>query len=287
MLKQELKKLSDRIYYMPCDSKTDRPVIGLICGDKYSLVVDSGNSPAHAHKFLECAGKLDIPPLKYLAITHWHWDHIFGIEYMKLTTLCHEKTQEKLSELQQVSWDDTSLEKRVEKGEEITFCSEMMKLEMPDRSDLKIGNADITFKDKFESDLGGISCIIENVGGCHSEDSSVIYVPDEKVMFLGDCLSEDFYSGDWSYDKDALTAMINKIQKYDADIYVMSHCNPQSREEVWAFLDKLMNIGELAQDDTESHKVVDRFIIKNKRLPEMDEVYYINTFVNGNRKKRL
>lgn len=281
-----LNKLSDRIYFMPSDSKTDRPVIGLICGDKYSVVVDAGNSPAHAHKFLECAGKLDISPIKSLVITHWHWDHIFGIEYMKLTTICQEKTQERLAELQQVAWDDASLEERVKKGEEITFCSEMMKLEMPDRSDLKIGNANITFKDKLDMDLGGIHCIIENVGGCHSEDSVVVYVPSEKIMFLGDCLSEDFYSGDWSYDKDTLKAMIDKIKKYDANTYVMSHCMPQSKEHVLGFLDKLMSMGELTQDEVETHKVVDKFIMKNKRLPEMDEVYYITTFVNGNRKKK-
>ena len=46
-----LKRLTDRIYYIPNDSKTDRPVLGLICGDKYSLVVDAGNSPTHANEF--------------------------------------------------------------------------------------------------------------------------------------------------------------------------------------------------------------------------------------------
>jgi hypothetical protein len=47
----ELKKLSDRIYYLPNEEETDRPVLGYINGDKYSLAVDVGNSSKHVEKF--------------------------------------------------------------------------------------------------------------------------------------------------------------------------------------------------------------------------------------------
>ena len=53
---------------------------------------------------------------------------------------------------------------------------------MPFRDNFKIGNADITFKDGLEIDLGGTNCIIENIGGCHSEDSSLVYIPEEKTI---------------------------------------------------------------------------------------------------------
>ena len=39
-----LKKISECIYYLPPDSETDRPVLGYIRGDRYSLMVDAGNS---------------------------------------------------------------------------------------------------------------------------------------------------------------------------------------------------------------------------------------------------
>lgn len=42
-----LKKLTDRVYYKPHLEQTDRPALGLINGNKFSLIVDAGNSPGH------------------------------------------------------------------------------------------------------------------------------------------------------------------------------------------------------------------------------------------------
>lgn len=88
-----LKKLTDHVYYQSHYQPTDRPVLGLISVEKYSLVMDAGNSPAHASEFLESVEKMAVSPLKFLAITHWHWDHVFGIYTMNLLTLSHEKTK--------------------------------------------------------------------------------------------------------------------------------------------------------------------------------------------------
>lgn len=40
----DLTKVTERIYYLINDRETDRPVLGYIKGDKYSLMVDAGNS---------------------------------------------------------------------------------------------------------------------------------------------------------------------------------------------------------------------------------------------------
>ncbi len=47
----KLMMISDRIYYLPSEERTDRPVLGYIKGDKYSLVVDAGNSADHVQEF--------------------------------------------------------------------------------------------------------------------------------------------------------------------------------------------------------------------------------------------
>jgi len=277
-----LKKLTERIYYMPHSKETDRPVLGLICGDKYSLVVDAGNSPAHAKEFMEAVSKLDIAPVKYLAITHWHWDHVFGIETMKLITLCHIKTRERLDYMQKLSWDDKALEERVRSGEEIEFCSEMIKKELPDRDGFKLGNADISFDEKIEVDLGGTTCIIVNIGGSHSEDSSAIYVPEDQVMFLGDSISPDLYSGERSYYIDKVISMTNKIKKYDTKTYLSSHDEPESSESLLEFLDELERIGGFAGEKAKFDNVIDEFVKIYGKEPNEDELFYIKTFINGN-----
>ncbi len=46
-----LNKINSSIYYLSNDDAKERPTIGLVCGDKYSLVIDSGNSVQHAQDF--------------------------------------------------------------------------------------------------------------------------------------------------------------------------------------------------------------------------------------------
>ncbi|MBU5483411.1 MBL fold metallo-hydrolase [Clostridium sp. MSJ-11] len=282
-----LKKLTNRIYYMPNEERTDRPLLGLVIGDKYSMVIDSGNSEKHAKEFLKEVNKMDIPPLKYLFITHWHWDHVFGIAFMNLITICHEKTKEKIVEMKTLDWRDEALNKRVEDGEEIEFCSSMIKLELPTplRDELIIGDVDITFKDEITIDLGGISCVIENIKGDHSEDSSIAYIPEEKVMFLGDAIYEDLYSGEWSYSTEKLFPMIHKIKDKKTEYYLPSHGPVESKEETLKLFDELITIGEFTGDEILFNKVIEKYIENFKKEPDEETAYYINSFVNGNKKR--
>lgn len=279
-----LKKLTERVYYMPHSEKTDRPVMGLICGDKYSLVVDAGNSEAHAEEFLQEALKLNIAPLKYLVITHWHWDHVFGMSRMNLINICQNNTKAKLIEMQNLKWDDVSLDERVRFGEEIEFCRDMIKLELPVRDNLVIGNADIAFSETLEVDLGGVICNIENVKGDHSEDSAVVYVQEEKVMFLGDCFSEDLYTGDWSYSKKRFYPMVDKVRNYDVEWYVSSHNEPESRAQMDNFINHLFEIGNAVGTKLSFEEAVKEFRKVLGKMPNEEDIYYINSFINGNKK---
>ncbi|MWV46280.1 MBL fold metallo-hydrolase [Paenibacillus sp. HJL G12] len=281
-----LKKIANRVYYMPHVSETDRPTLGLICGDNYSLIIDSGNSPAHAKDFLNSAQKMGITPAKFVVITHWHWDHIFGMKTMDLPTVSHADTKEKIQYLKTLKWDDASLDARVATGEEIEFCRDMIKREMPTRDHLELKAPDFTFDGKIEMDLGGVTSIVEHVGGVHAQDSSIVYIPDAKVMFLGDCIYQDFYSGDWSYDQNELTILLDKIKKYDADYYLTGHQDPKTHAELWSELDELSLIGELVGSEISLDNAVARFNEVRKTAPNEEQLEYIQNFVSGNQKIR-
>ncbi len=223
--------MTEHIYYLPADKKTDRPILAVIIGKESYLVVDAGNSPAHAKLFLDEISKIEMPQTGYLVITHWHWDHIFGITTMNLPTIAHIETKKKIEELTLLDWSDQALDQRVESGEEVAFCSDMIKAEMPDRSDLQITPPNITFTNKMEIDLGGVHCIIENVAGDHSKDSSVIYVSEDKTLFLGDCICGDVYNN-WNYSSENIVMMLEKLKSYDVDYYVESHEIPVSKDKM-------------------------------------------------------
>ncbi|HJV17801.1 MAG TPA: MBL fold metallo-hydrolase [Bacillales bacterium] len=281
-----LKKLTDRIFYLPHDQKTDRPALGLIVGKKCSLIVDGGNSPAHATEFLEKVKQLNVSPLRYLAITHWHWDHTFGISAMNVLTISHCETKKQLDYMRTLKWDDDSLDSRVKSGEEIEFCRDMIKLEMPSREELRIKSPELIFTEKIEIDLGNITCLIEHVGGEHAKDSSIIYIPEEKVMFLGDCICPDLYSGDWSFDRIELAKLLDKINKYDVNYYVTSHNEPETYEELWGYLNELKAIGDMVGDEFSLEKAKTIFKENRNREPNEDETIMIGYFISGNIKRQ-
>ena len=88
-----LRQLTPHVFVMKHNHDTDRPALGLIAGKTASLVVDGGNSPAHARAFLQGISALGVAAPRYLALTHWHWDHVFGAPEMGLTTLANRRTQ--------------------------------------------------------------------------------------------------------------------------------------------------------------------------------------------------
>ena len=58
---------------------------------------------------------------------------------------------------------------------------------------IKIIPPTLTFQDQIELDLGEVTCVLKHVGGDHAHDSVVIYVKEEKILFLGDCIYADIF----------------------------------------------------------------------------------------------
>jgi len=249
MNQSKLKELTSKIHYLPF-GENYRPNLAAIVGSQNTLLVDAGNSPKHARLFLRELSKCDIAPIKYVALTHWHWDHHFGLVAMNFTSIAHFKTKEKIIELNRLSWDDESIQKRVEEGTENIFVRDGIKLEYPEPNrTIQIGTIDISFTEKLEIQLGDLFCIIENVGGDHSSDSSVLFVPDEKVVFTGDCLSPNPYrkDGKFEYRTEKLFPLLDKLKSYNAEYYVNSHGLPMPRTTFEKWCQEFILIGSLVE----------------------------------------
>ncbi len=93
-----LKKISNRIFYYPHQPETDRPMLAYIKGEKIALAIDAGNSESHVDEFYKT---LEIEKLKkpdFTVITHWHWDHTFGMHHINGLSIAHRKTNEFLNQ---------------------------------------------------------------------------------------------------------------------------------------------------------------------------------------------
>ncbi len=241
-----LQRLTDHVYTLPPDAERDRPILGVISGKEISVIVDAGNSPAHARELLREIGRLKLPPPRYLVITHWHWDHVFGIATFNLPTMSHALTQAKVKHLTKLDWSDQSLEERVARGEEIAFCQRMIQEELPDRRKLVLKAPDLTFEERLTIDLGEVTCRIEHVGGDHAADSAVVYVPEDGVVFLGDALCTDIYQGERSWNREQLFPLIDKLIAYEAVYYVDAHSpQPVFRKEMFEYTAAMRKIGNV------------------------------------------
>jgi glyoxylase-like metal-dependent hydrolase (beta-lactamase superfamily II) len=248
MTQTQLRQIGAYIYWLPPDPTTDRPVLGAIAGQQATLLVDAGNSPAHANLFLAELAGLNIAPPKFLALTHWHWDHVFGASALALPAFAHPQTKRRVEEMAGLDWSDAALEARVAAGLEIEFCRDMIKAELPDRSGLALRPPEITFTNRIELDLGQITAQLIHVGGDHSADSVIVYVPAERVVFLSDCIYPDLYHQPPCYTTWRLFPLIDQLLNCQADFYLFGHNpEPAPRQEFVAFTNRLRTIGQVVE----------------------------------------
>lgn len=282
MKSAKIQKTGNKIWYLPPEEETDRPVLAAICGDLHTLLIDAGNSPAHARLFLNELDKQQVSHIHLAVLTHWHWDHTFGASQIHVPKIAHTATRKKLETMVPLSWSDEELDKRVEEGSEALFCAEMIKKEYGAEREISIVLPEITFVDKLEIDLGGLHCVIMHVGGDHSLDSTVIFVEEEKVLFLGDCLYSDLYGKHPRYTVNKMMTLLDKLELFDADTYVLSHEQPLSRDEFRGYVQLLRMLCQLTVDHQgDQATMIAAFQEQLGREPDEIELEAIQCFANG------
>lgn len=280
----ELQRLTKHIHYLPANNEVDRPILGVISGNEKTLLMDAGNSPAHASLLLDQVASLDIPTPAFLALTHWHWDHVFGMDRINLPTIAHRETHSALSRLIGLEWTDEALDQRVKEGTEIEFCATYIKKEYESglRNQIQVKLPHILFDTLVEVDLGGITCVIEHVGGDHASDSSVVYVKEEKILFLGDCLGSEIYCEERNYVPENFLALLEKIDRYDAEWYIESHWKPLSRQQFQNEMAEMREVAQLTLSTKGNREAIIRgFTEKFSREVTKDDCTVIDYFITG------
>ncbi|WP_262177125.1 MBL fold metallo-hydrolase [Saccharococcus sp. Marseille-Q5394] len=279
---QKLTKISDRLYYLPPVQVTDRPILGAIVGEEKTVLIDSGNSSQHAKLFIQQLEEIGISA-DLLILTHWHWDHVFGMREIAVPSISCKETYGNIQEMQSLSWEDEDLDQRVEEGTEIPFCADAIKEEFGSERDIQIQLPTIVFENRMTVHVGGVTCEIEHIGGDHSSDSCIVFIPEEKALFLGDCLYANLYAEKWNYTVGKILKLVQQLEKYDAEIYFLSHHPaPLTKEEFNSFLQLLKNAALLTQKHEGSEEAVRKEMASTlQRELNEDEIETIGFFING------
>ena len=217
----KLHKISEHVY-ANWDGETGGNV-GIIELEDKVLAVDA-QYPGSAKKFREAIKKLTDKPVTHLLLTHVHGDHVWGNQVFEDTNIVsHERLKEKMSVSLQNEWAPGNLEKLLgtykETSPERWWLYEGLRIVLPTT----------TFKTQYE--IEGVKFI--HTGG-HSDCSSIVYVPEDKVVFAGDLLFVGRYpwAGDPTANPTTWIDAFEKILDLEADKIVSGHGPLCDKEEV-------------------------------------------------------
>ncbi|KWX76291.1 MBL fold metallo-hydrolase [Paenibacillus jilunlii] len=235
-MEHRFQQLSPHILIMHAEHETDRPVLAAITGERRTLLMDAGNSPGHAELFRQELARRGIKPPELVVLTHWHWDHSFGLSAWQAPVIAHEGTAEALGRLGGRSWSDEELAELVLAGILNEESAQHIRLEYGDAREITVMKPDIVFSSNIDIDLGGVTCELSHVGGDHSADSCFLYIREDNVLFLGDALGPSVYGGPRRYSSTGFLKLLGLAYGYNAQWYVESHGVPMSLAEFRADL---------------------------------------------------
>ena len=209
----ELKRLTGHIWYMPHETERDRPNLGYVRGEKLSLAVDAGHSAAHVREFYALLEKENLPLPSITILTHWHWDHTFGMHAVNGLCIANELTDRHLAQ-----WKE-----KIEKygTDEFFSLSDSIRREYKDDTEVIVKTADMTFSGEMTLDLGGVRVRLIQAESPHTDDSTLVYVCEDKTLFLGDSTCEEFRTG--IKDKTLCRKLYDTVRNIGPDICLEGH----------------------------------------------------------------
>ena len=216
----KLERLTERIWYYPFEPERDRPNLAYIRGDRWSLAVDAGHSDAHIAEFYRALEAEGLPLPQLTVLTHWHWDHTFAMHAVHGLTLANADTNRHLREIRE----------KVEKNgpEEFLSLHESIRKEYAGNRPVIIVPADLEFTGEMLLDCGNCPVRVFQAVSPHTDDATLIEVPGEKVLFIGDANSGSFPG--WEKDHALAEKLAEAVASTAAETCLEGHWTPDSKE---------------------------------------------------------
>lgn len=150
---------------------------GVVITDAGVVVIDALGSPSLAQKLMQQIRKVTDKPVVKLIVTHYHADHVFGLQYFK------ELGAEIIapSGAEKYLQSDAAKERLEERRFSLEpWVNEDTHLVWPDRyvdSSLKLT-------------VGGVKFRMTVIGDAHSDADMTVYVENDRVLYSGDVIFE-------------------------------------------------------------------------------------------------
>lgn len=185
---------------------------GIVTGSKCALAVDSMSGVALTSAFYsEVKDRIGATPVKFFLYTHGDSDHILAAHiYDQAVKIATRKVGEKLKDGHIPS-------------QKYSPC---------DLTGAKITMPDLYYHGKLVLDLGGRTAEIRELGNCHSQSDSIVYVPDAGVVYCGDVLYTQELPELHTSNVPNWIAALDGLLAMDADTFIPGHGPIGTKEDV-------------------------------------------------------
>jgi cyclase len=143
---------------------------GFLVGERGVVSVDACSTVRRTNAYLEAIRGVTDQPVRTLINTHHHGDHTFGnFLFDRATIVAHEATREGIR-----AWGEPR---------SAPFWTDA------DWGDVRLEPPFLTYTDGVTVWVDDLRCEVRHVGAvAHTNNDSIVWVPDRKVLFAGDLL---------------------------------------------------------------------------------------------------
>lgn len=185
------------------------------------VVIDALGSPPLAARLLAEIRRHTPKPVTHVIVTHYHADHIYGLQTFKAAgarILAHQAAREYLN-------SDTA-QRRLEasRAELAPWVDTETRLQAAD--EWLDGGRDVT--------LGGVQFQIRAVGPSHTPEDLVVYLPQDKVLFAGDLVFRNRLPFVGQADSRQWIKALDALLDFGATVVVPGHgpASTQARQDM-------------------------------------------------------
>src|SRR5918993_247464 len=232
-----LKPLTEHVWLLPHDPDETavQSCVGVITSRNESILIDAGNSPRLARKIKTELARNHLPLVSRIIYTHHHWDHIYGACEFDVPVTAHTICKAILEEESRKPWGIEYLREEIKREPKLTASYNARARSIQDWGAFRIVLPEEVFETETVIHLDPLTIALEHVGGEHAQDSIVVKVPQEGVMFIGDC----YYPPPLYLrkpDSAPSLEMLKRLQNDAYHLYVEGHAKPFTQTELLNFL---------------------------------------------------